>query len=148
MSREVLARNGIARRVIDSGTFRTTAGTDANRRAARGLGFASLAIAALELAIPTEVERLLGVAYDGRYVGVLRLLGLRELMHGIDLLSHDDPRPGVYARVVGDGLDGVLLLAAARRTHSPKRFAAAAALVMGVVVADLVLAGRLRNKAV
>jgi hypothetical protein len=147
MTRQLLTTDDIKHRTIDAVNDRTTHGTDANRKAARGLGVASLAIAALELAIPAEVERLLGVASDGRYVRLLRLLGLRELMHGFDLLSHDDPRPGVYARVAGDGLDGLLLLAAARRTRSRGRFAVATALVMGVVVADLVLAGRLRKQA-
>jgi hypothetical protein len=64
-------------------------------------------------------------------------------MHGVDLLAHEDPTPGVYARVAGDGLDGVMLMAAARETRHPARFAGTTALVMGVVAMDLALAWRL-----
>jgi hypothetical protein len=116
---------------------------ESDRRAARGLGWASLTLGLLELAAPRSVERLLGLAHEGHQERILQTLGLREILHGVDLLSHPDPRPGVWARVAGDALDGVLLAAAAGRTRAPGRFAAVSALVLGIVARDVQLAGRL-----
>ena len=39
----------------------------------------------------------MGVSNDRQTTGVLRVLGVRELMHGIDLLTHKDPAPGLWA---------------------------------------------------
>ena len=61
---------------------------------------------------------------NGQVTGILRVLGVREIMHGIDILAHKDPTPGVWSRVFGDLLDGVLLGAAATRTKKPGGLAA------------------------
>lgn len=116
---------------------------ESDRSAARSLGWASLALGLLELAAPRGVEQLLGLDHDARQERILQTLGLRELLHGVDLLSHADPTPGVWARVAGDALDGALLAVAATRTRQPARFAAVSALVMGIVARDVQLAGRL-----
>lgn len=124
-------------------TARANGTAQADRAMARTLGFASLAIGLLELVAPDRVEWLLGLP-EKRHTGVIQTLGVRELLHGVDLLSHpDDPRPGVFARVAGDGLDGAMLMAAARETRHPARFAATCGLVLGVVAMDLTLARRL-----
>jgi hypothetical protein len=125
---------------------RTNGISAADRQAANGLGFASLAIGLLEVGFPRQVQWLLGLTPDRRHDAVLRTLGVREMMHGVDLLAHDDPEPGIYARVAGDGLDGALLLAAARQTEHPARFAVTFAMVMGVVAADLFVAARLGSR--
>ena len=56
---------------------------------------------------------------NGQNTGVLRVLGVREIMHGVNILSHRDPAPGVWSRVAGDVLDGVLLGVAATGPASP-----------------------------
>jgi hypothetical protein len=113
---------------------------------ARALGWVSLAIAAAELLAPRKVEGMLGISKHPENTGILRVLGVRELGHGIDLLAHDDPAPGVWSRVAGDMLDGVLLAAAAKRTRRPGSFGAVTAMVLGVAAADVIVAGRLSAK--
>jgi hypothetical protein len=116
------------------------------RAAGRALGLASLGLGVLELAAPGTVQRLLGLDPTQRRSGVVRTLGVRELMHAFDLLLHADPTPGVWARVAGDGMDGAVLTAAASRTRRPFRFAAVSALVVGLVAADVLVARRLATE--
>jgi len=62
------------------------------------LGWASIGIGLSELLLPRQIEqKCLGIG-NGQNTGVLRVLGVREICHGIDLLSHRDPAPGVWAR--------------------------------------------------
>ena len=112
---------------------------------ARGLGWVSLAIGLTEIAAPKQLERLMGIG-DGQNTGILRTLGVREILHGVDILSHDDPTPGVWSRVAGDMLDGVLLGVAATKSKRPSGMLAVAAMVLPVVVADMVFAWRLGRK--
>lgn len=105
----------------------------------RGLGLASLAVGATELAAPRQLEQTMGIG-DGEITGILRVLGVRELMHGIDLLMHDNPRTGLFGRVAGDVLDGALLALALAKSRRPKGWAAIAAAVAPVVIADMVCA--------
>jgi hypothetical protein len=112
------------------------------QQAARALGVASIGIGLAELAAPRQVEQLLGID-DGENTGMLRALGVRELLTGVDILTHADPTPGVWARVVGDALDGVLLGVAATRTRRPGSFAATAGAVLGIVALDVLVARRL-----
>src|SRR4051794_26043185 len=84
------------------------------------LGVTSLAVGATELLAPRAVQKMMGI--QPKYTGVMRVLGIRECLHGVDLLSHDDPKPGIYGRCAGDLLDGVLLTAAATKTKKPMGF--------------------------
>jgi hypothetical protein len=111
-------------------------------KAARGLGYASIAIGLTELTAPHQVEKMLGIG-NGRTTDVLRVLGIREILHGIDILAHENPAPGVRARVVGDVLDGILLGIAGSRTRNIGSFVATTAAVLGVVALDIVFAIRL-----
>ena len=113
--------------------------------AARGLGVVSILIGLTELLFPRQLDRAMGTG-NGRHTGLLRVLGIRELMHGVDLLAHRDPTPGIRARVAGDMLDGMLLGCAATQTRRPDGLAAVFALVLPVVLADLFLAKRLNNR--
>lgn len=113
--------------------------------AARGLGVASIAIGLTELLAPRRVEEVMGLE-NGRNTGILRTLGVREIMHGVDLLANDDPAPGVDARLAGDALDGVLLGLAAGKTRNPAGFLAVVGMVAGVVALDVVLARRFRDR--
>lgn len=111
-------------------------------QAARGLGVASIGIGLAEIAMPRRIERLMGIG-DGTNTGVLRILGIREIMHGFDILSHRNPGPGVWSRVAGDALDGSLMGLAATKTRRPGGLLAAAAMVLPIIVADVLLGRRL-----
>jgi hypothetical protein len=103
---------------------------------ARALGLASIGIGLTELAAPKKVEQMMGIG-NGENTGILRVLGVREIMHGIDILTHRDPNPGVWSRVAGDVLDGVLLAIAAKKTKRPASFAMVSAMVLGIVALDV-----------
>src|SRR4051812_8017959 len=111
----------------------------ADQQAAQCLGWASIAVGLTEILAPRQLEKTMGVG-NGQVTGILRVLGVREIMHGIDILAHEDPTPGVWSRVFGDLLDGVLLGAAATRTKTMGGFAAVFAAVMPLLVADLIFA--------
>ena len=113
-----------------------------DQQAAQCLGWTSIAIGLTEILAPKQLEKTMGVG-NGQTTGILRVLGVREIMHGIDILAHEDPTPGVWSRVFGDLLDGVLLAAAATRTRNPGGLAAIFAAVTPVVLADLIFAPRL-----
>ena len=112
--------------------------------AARGIGVTSLLIGLSELVFPQQLEKAMGIG-NGRNTGILRAMGVREVMHGIDLLSHKDPTSGMWARVAGDALDTALLAGAARRTKKPLAFAAIATTVMAIGFLDFFFANRLSN---
>lgn len=103
------------------------------------LGFASVAVGLTELLAPEKVEKTMGVSTRGENTGILRVLGLRELAHGFDLLAHRNATPGILGRAAGDMLDGVLLGAAAKNSRNVKGMAMIAALVMPLVLADMVM---------
>ena len=106
---------------------------------ARTLGWISLALGVSEIVAAPQLDRLLGTG-DGEHAGIFRVLGIRELCHGIDLLTHDDPTPGIWARVAGDLLDSAVLAVAAAKSSRPTAVAAATALVLPVVAADIAAA--------
>jgi hypothetical protein len=111
-------------------------------QAAKDLGWLSIGIGLLELFATKPVEKLMGLD-NHQNSGILRAMGAREVMHGVDILSHDDPTPGVWARVAGDVLDTALLGVAAMKTKSPARFAMVAGAVLAIGVADMVVATKL-----
>ena len=112
---------------------------------ARGLGWASLAIGLTEIAAPHQIESCMGIG-NGENTGVLRTLGVREILHGIDILSHDDPTPGLWSRVAGDALDSTLLAIAAKKTRRPGGFACVCAAVAVIGVLDVLFADRLSKR--
>lgn len=115
------------------------------KQAARGLGLASLGIGLTEIAAPRQLEKTMGIG-NGQTTGILRVLGVREIMHGFDILAHDDATPGVWSRVAGDVLDGVLLGLAASKSRNRGGFMAICAAVLPVVLLDMAIAPRLSAK--
>jgi hypothetical protein len=115
--------------------------------AARGLGWASLVIGFSEIVAPRAINELLGIDDHPRYRGVLRVLGAREIMHGLGILADKKPTRsmtvGLWSRVLGDTLDTALLGVAATKTKRPGRFATVAAMVMGIGLLDMLYAKRL-----
>lgn len=116
---------------------------DTDRAAGHALAWASVTVGMIELLATKHVQRLLGVG-GGHSAGVIRAMGVREVMQGVDLFAHpNDPTPGTWARVAGDVLDGTLLAATAASSKRPAGVVAAFALVLPLVAADVLLAPRM-----
>ena len=105
------------------------------------LGLASLAVGMTELAAPRALESTMGIG-NGENTGILRTLGVREIMHGFDLLMHDKPTQGLFGRVAGDMLDGALLAVAFAKSRKPWGWALIAAAVTPIVLADMLCAAK------
>ena len=110
--------------------------------AATALGWASIGIGLSEILAPKQLENMMGIG-NGQNTGMLRVLGVREIMTGIDILSHDDPTPGIWGRVVGDALDLTLLGFAAKKTRKPGGLMFAFAMVAAITALDALCAGKL-----
>jgi hypothetical protein len=114
---------------------------------ARGLGWASIGIGLTEVLAPKQVNDLLGLDDTPDRRGTLRVLGVREICHGISILTEEEANErmaaGVISRVAGDVLDSALLGIAATKTRKPFRFAVITAMVLGIGLADLLCAKRL-----
>jgi uncharacterized membrane protein len=105
------------------------------------LAWVSFGIGAAELLAPKALGRAIGV---GDRPTVMRLLGAREIVTGIGLLSGKAPGLWAWARVAGDVMDLALLGAAARSPGADtKRIAAAASSVLGVAALDVYASRRL-----
>jgi len=120
-------------RVTSSGPSSLT-GPD---RAARALGWFSIALGVSELLFARRYTRLLGV--EGTE-SVIRISGLREIGEGMLTLS-PSKAAGLWSRVAGDVLDFAMLGVAAR-SPSANRTSLGAALtfVLGVTLVDVVAA--------
>jgi hypothetical protein len=112
-------------------------------RAARGLGWFSIALGLAELLAPHAVARAVGL--QGRE-GLVRLYGLREIATGIGLLTARDPSPWVWGRVAGDAID-LATLGASTHSGSVARPLLGIAAVAGVTAADLATAKGLHTEA-
>ena len=121
----------------------------ADTQMGQALGWASIGIGLAEIAAPGKVQELLVIEDRASHRGILRVLGVRELMHGFALLTEEKPSRemtnSVWGRVAGDVLDTAVLGVAATKTKAPGRFAAVAAAVMGIGALDLLSAMRLER---
>lgn len=109
---------------------------------ARGLGWFSLGLGLAELLAPRGVGRVAGVK-GGE--GLIRLMGLREIAHGLAIFAQGRrPAGAMWARVAGDALDLACLGAAFASPDSSKgRVAFAAANVLTVTALDVLAAQKL-----
>jgi hypothetical protein len=112
---------------------------------AKALGLTSLAIGLTEVAAPRKVEKWLGIG-NGTTTSVLRTLGIRELLHGVDVLGHHHPASSLWRRVVGDVVDTALLGVAAMKTRRPVAFAIISGMVLAIGAADLLCASKLSKE--
>jgi uncharacterized membrane protein len=109
---------------------------------ARFLGWFSIGLGVTEIAAPAFIAKVVGVRPDKR--GLVRLMGLREIGHGVGILSQRKPTEGVWSRVGGDAIDLAFLGAALTSPSSKKsRVVAASAAVLGVAALDLMCAEKL-----
>ena len=106
------------------------------KRRAAGLGWFSLALGAAQLFAPRGVGALAGVSDGARGRSAMRMIGAREIVTGLGILTREQPAPFVWSRVVGDVVDLVLL---GRAWLSPRRDRSVVAGSMAVVAALTVL---------
>lgn len=97
------------------------------KRLGLGLGFFSIAIAAVELLAPRRVTRALDA--EG-HEGLVKAFGARELLAGANLLMAPAHATNVWNRVGGDVMDIAAAGAAVR--HNPRNRAAWGALAFVV----------------
>lgn len=112
---------------------------------ARGLGFFSLGLGLSEFLAPRAIARISGI--DEENTGVIRLMGLREIFHGLGIFAQGrKPAEALWARVAGDALDLAALGAAFASPKSSKgRLAFATANVMAVTALDVICASELSS---
>lgn len=107
----------------------------------RMLGWFSLALGAMEIALPGTLSRKLGLP-GGSWL--VRAFGAREVAAGLIVLSEPSHAFGPSSRVAGDVLD-IATLAPALSRDNPHRVAAhvALAMVLGVTALDILCASTL-----
>jgi len=112
-------------------------------RMARALGWFSIGLGLTELIAAERIGRAIGVGEN--HSATLRLMGAREIVNGLGLLSERMPGNWAWARVAGDAIDLALLGAASRSPDSdPRRLAIAAAGVAAVTALDVYASRRLQ----
>ncbi|HEY0320124.1 MAG TPA: SRPBCC family protein [Pyrinomonadaceae bacterium] len=116
-------------------------------RLARGLGWFSIGLGLAELLAPRGIARVAGVRGN---TTLIRLLGLREIAHGIAIFTQDNktgkPAEAVWSRVAGDALDLACLGAAFASPKTNKgRVAFATANVLAVTALDVLCARQLSS---
>lgn len=116
---------------------------DANRLS-RGLGWFSVGLGLKELSFSEQICQVLGVR--GRE-GLVRALGVREVLTGMGLLMQRNPSRWLWGRVAGNAID-LTLLGAALRRPGPGHFwrLATTVVVAGATVVDLLAARRVSAK--
>ncbi|GLY73871.1 hypothetical protein Airi01_021380 [Actinoallomurus iriomotensis] len=114
------------------------------RTLARGLGWASLGLGAVQLGAPNTVRRVGGVDDSTVARVMVPLVGARELLHTAALLGSRLPERWVWTRVAGDAVDLTALgCAVSRRRGARRRRAmAATAAVAAITALDVYIAAR------
>jgi uncharacterized membrane protein len=111
---------------------------DKEERLARALGWFSVGLGLVQLAVPQSLGELIGVGRGHRTRVVMRGVGMRELAAGVGILSRRRPAGWIWSRVGGDGMDLALLgNAIASGKVSRPRIAAATVAVAGITALDL-----------
>src|SRR5215212_5657277 len=102
---------------------------------AEGLGWFSIALGVAEFLAPRTVGRLIGV--ESR-AGLMRLMGLREIISGVGILTQRNSAAWVRSRVAGDAIDLSMLASSLVSSDNDRtRVAAATAAVVGVTALDV-----------
>jgi len=123
-----------------------TEAAESMERQGAALGWLSIGLGLAQLFAPTQVARLIGAdEKDDATRLALRLVGGRELLCGVGLLSQAHPTTWAWGRVVGDVMDLALLgsLLPAKRTRNDRLLVAGATVLgIGCVDAYAALRGR------
>jgi hypothetical protein len=111
---------------------------------ARGLGWFSIVLGAIEAVAPQSITECLGVEGHEQLV---RLFGAREIANGLGILAQDQPSPSLlWMRVGGDILDlAALGMALSGDGVNRTWVGASIAAVAGVTVLDVLCAQQLQD---
>jgi hypothetical protein len=112
-----------------------------NIRAARLLGWTSIAVGITEIAATNWLQDELGVDDQDT---VIRSFGLREILAGVIILNQPGLNKtlaaGLWARVAGDAMDLAALGKAAEQSRNPKGLASITAVVVMITGLDVLIA--------
>lgn len=112
-------------------------------RLAKALGWFSIGLGVPQLIAPGYFNKLIGVNDSRRNRWITRAVGMRELGGAAGILDRPRPSGFLFARVVGDAMDLLMLQAAMRRKGSPRgRVMGAAAAVAGLTVIDVIASAK------
>ena len=115
---------------------------------ARSLVWVSLGLGLVEVFFPRQLQRFVGIR-RGNYSGLIRLAGLREILHALLIFTQGRPHLGVWSRVAGDALDLGLLgaaVASPRVKTQKQRVGITAASLLGVTALDTLTAAQLTRR--
>jgi uncharacterized membrane protein len=108
------------------------------------LGFFSIGLGLAQVLAPRGMSKVAGISDADGNAGLMRALGVREISHGIALLSKQQPKNAAWARVAGDALDLALLgKALANPDNNRGRTLFATANVLAVTALDVMCAKQL-----
>lgn len=112
-----------------------------DRQLGQILGLLSVGLGLAQVLAPRALGRAIGV---GDHPAIMRMVGVREIVTGLGMLSERAPGAWAWARVAGDAIDLALLGAATSSPDAdPRRIAAATAGVLGVTALDVYSGKRL-----
>jgi uncharacterized membrane protein len=115
---------------------------------ARALGYFSVGLGLAQIVAPGGVAAVVGLRRGRLSCSVLRVLGVRELMAGIGILTQRRPAQWLWARAAGDGLDLALAASALASSRNRRGRVAATLLAIGAITTvDLQTAEQLMGQA-
>ncbi len=116
------------------------------RRLAKALGWFSIGLGAAQVLAPGRLAQLIGIRNRSGTRTLMRVMGVREIGHGVAILMNPHSSGRVWARVGGDVLDTAVLGSAMTSRHNDRgRLGGAIAAVLGVTALDLYDSVRLSN---
>ena len=105
------------------------------------LGFFSLGLGMAQVLAPKKMSQICGIADAEGNAPLMRLMGMREISHGVALLSKQQPEKAAWSRVAGDALDLAMLgKALANPDNHRGRTLFATANVLAVTALDVMCA--------
>src|SRR3954462_12881270 len=103
---------------------------------AQFLGWFSIGLGTAQVAAPGAMCKVVGASSSGLGPGLVRVMGVRELVQGVGILTRPRPTAWLWSRVAGDALD-LSLLAATAVKNRRARTAFAIANVAAVTIPDI-----------
>jgi uncharacterized membrane protein len=111
------------------------------------LGLFSIGLGLAQVVMPGALSNVVGVKNDDQHRMLMRLLGLREISHGVAVLSNQQPEKAMWSRVAGDALDLALLGGALANSENNRgRTLFATANVLAVTALDVMAAKTLSKQ--
>ncbi|MDB4878740.1 MAG: cyclase/dehydrase [Gemmatimonadetes bacterium] len=105
------------------------------------LGIFSLGLGLAQVLAPEGMSRICGIADAEGNAPLMRLMGFREISHGVAILTNQQPEKAVWSRVAGDALDLAMLgKALANPDNHRGRTLFATANVLAVTALDVMCA--------